>query len=409
MPSATSTLQFASAISSLPRTGEALAAITQRVGEQMDGAAIDLLLVSFTYHHRDAAEQIASHLQDALQPGKQIGCTACGVLADGRECEHMPAIAVMAARLPGIQVRAFDDVALDWPANRENPAALRQCVLGGPAGRATSDNPDESSLVVMLADPFSLPMIHLLPTLDDALDNVPIVGGMASGATRPDENRLILNDQVRSGGAVGVSLQGPVAMDCVVSQGCRPIGPTYVITRARHNLIQQLGRRPVIEVVRELADSLDHENRQLLKHGLLVGRVIDEYKDRFGRGDFLIRNIVGMDQEHGYIAVSDLVRVGQTIQFHVRDRQTAEEDLSLLLAAQRLKGPAAGAMLFTCNGRGRAMFDQPHFESQMIVQSLGDIPIGGLFAAGELGPIGHASFIHGFTASLVLFRDGGAS
>jgi small ligand-binding sensory domain FIST len=153
-----------------------------------------------------------------------------------------------------------------------------------------------------------------------------------------------------------------------------------------------------------MAEAASDDDRRLMEGGLLIGRVISEYKDRFGRGDFLIRNIVGADEQQGFIAIADLVRVGQTVQFHVRDARAAEEDLRLLLEAQRLHGPAAGAVLCTCNGRGSNMFPRPNVESALISDALGHAPMAGFFAAGEIGPVGAENFLHGFTSSLAVFR-----
>ncbi len=206
-------------------------------------------------------------------------------------------------------------------------------------------------------------------------------------------------------GAIGVTISGPIEVETIVSQGCRPVGKTILITKAQNNLIQELAGRPALEVVQEMAGEMTEQDRQLLSGGLLVGTVINEYKDRFGRGDFLVRNILGYDKEKGAIAVGDVPRVGQTVQFHVRDAATAHEDLQLLLDAQQLREPPLGGLLITCNGRGSRLFqeDEQH-DLRTIRDRLGEIPVAGFFAAGEIGPIGATSFLHGHTASLALFR-----
>jgi small ligand-binding sensory domain FIST len=201
-----------------------------------------------------------------------------------------------------------------------------------------------------------------------------------------------------------VSISGHTEVDCVVSQGCRPIGPPVVITKGKNNVVAELGGRKPLEVVQEIAQDLDEKERFLLSKGLLVGVVIDEYKDRFGRGDFLIRNVVGIDQKNGAMAVADVIRVGQTIQFHVRDAETAREDLQLLLDAQELKEKPFAGLLFTCNGRGERLFETPNHDVGVVRERLGRIPVAGFFAAGEIGPVGDGSFVHGHTASLALFR-----
>ena len=189
----------------------------------------------------------------------------------------------------------------------------------------------------------------------------------------------------------------------VVSQGCRPIGRPLVITRAEENVIIELGGRPALERLHEIFGSLDEADRRLVRTSLHVGRAATEYKDRFDRGDFLVRNVVGADPESGVIAVGDLVRTGQTMQFHVRDAASADDDLRLLLAREREAGArAVGALVFTCNGRGMRLFDEPGHDARCLEECLGPLPAAGFFAQGEIGPIGNRTFLHGFTASIAL-------
>jgi len=253
-------------------------------------------------------------------------------------------------------------------------------------------------------------MTDFLRLLDGHLPGVPLIGGMASSARQPGENLLVRNDQVLSDGFVGLSLSGPVEIETVVSQGCRPIGTTLVITKARDNVIEQLGGRPALSALRETIESLSEADKSLLGNGLLIGRAISEYRESFNRGDFLVRNLMGVDQSSGAIAVTDYVRVGQTVQFHVRDAATASEDLSLLLGPQQSESarPAAGALLFSCNGRGSRMFDTPCHDISAARAAMPQTPVAGFFAAGELGPVGGKNFIHGHTASLALIRPSSA-
>ena len=214
----------------------------------------------------------------------------------------------------------------------------------------------------------------------------------------------MLDGRVYEDGAVAVLIDGPVAVRSVVSQGCRPIGRPMIVTKADGNLIRELGRRPVLEAVREMFAGLSEDDRDLVRAGLHVGRVINEYQEKFGRGDFLVRNVIGSDEEGG-LAVTDFVRVGQTIQFQVRDADTADEDLRALLEDQQRGAPPAGALLFTCNGRGTRMFPGPNHDAALLREVLGPIPVAGFFAMGEIGPIGGQNFVHGFTASVALFEE----
>jgi small ligand-binding sensory domain FIST len=233
-----------------------------------------------------------------------------------------------------------------------------------------------------------------------------VIGGMASGSHVPDQNRLVLDGTAVTEGAVAVELDGPITIRTVVSQGCRPIGRTAIVTRVEQNVIRELGRRPALEVLREVFEGLSEEERERVQQGLFIGRVINEYQETFRRGDFLLRNVIGAD-EAGGIAITDVVRVGQTVQFHVRDADTADEDLTVMLDAQRTQAtPAAGGLLFSCNGRGSRLFAQPHHDVTVLHDVLGAVPVAGFFAMGEIGPVGDQNFVHGYTASIALFEDG---
>lgn len=389
-------MKFISAISFAESTSTAIGEVLDQIGD-ID-TPVDLAAVFATVEHRDQLDEVRRRLDKAVQPRVLIGSSAEGVLACDVERDGGRAgLAVLLGQLPGVTLSPFSYDDVDWEAALQSPETLRD-VLHIP----------ESNLraVLMLADPFSVPMVHLLPLLSDAFPRVPIMGGMASGAEAANENRLLLDDRVFCGGGVGLAIAGHVAVDCTVSQGCRPIGRSYVITRSRQHLVQELGGQPILSVIDQVVDQLDAEDQALVqRNGLLVGRVIDEYKDRFGRGDFLIKNIIGADREQGFVGIGDAqIRVGQTIQFHIRDQKTAEEDFMLLLEGQQLHGAAAGGLLFSCNGRGTRLFDRENADVEMVRRALGDIPLAGFFAAGEIGPVGHASFLHGHTASLMVFR-----
>jgi small ligand-binding sensory domain FIST len=227
---------------------------------------------------------------------------------------------------------------------------------------------------------------------------------MASGAEAPGQAALILDDETFRDGAVGVALSGALDVSTVVSQGCRPIGKPFIITKAERNIIYELGGQKPFELLRKIFESSSEADRALMQQGVLLGRAISEHKDKFQRGDFLVRNLIGADEESGAIAVGDLVRVGVTVQFHVRDAASAGEDLRTLLANEAEPRPV-GALLFSCNGRGTHMFPERDHDVRMTRQVLGGPPVAGFFCAGELGPIGGKNFIHGHTASLAIFRS----
>jgi small ligand-binding sensory domain FIST len=268
---------------------------------------------------------------------------------------------------------------------------------------------DDSRGAFLFADPFSTPITRLLPALVNSggeNNPLPIFGGMASGASQARYNRLFLNDQALRSGGVGVTLSGPIKLDCVLSQGCRPIGEHLRVTKVDRNVVLELGGKPALEVLKDLARDASVDEQDFLQGGLLLGGVIDENRSHFGRGDFLVRSVLGIDRKRKGIAAGEFYRLGKTVQFHIRDPQTAAEDLQLLLDAQQLDSPPFAGLLVTCNGRGRSLFHEEDHDLNIIRQRIGEVPIAGFFAAGEIGPIGGRSFLHGHTTCLTLFRQG---
>ena len=264
---------------------------------------------------------------------------------------------------------------------------------------------DPDATVVMMCDPFSFPAGHLLAKMNEEAPGMLVIGGVASGVHGEGEARLLLNADVRTAGAICAGISGRVRVWPVVSQGCRPIGGPATITRADRNMIFELaGGRPV-ERINEIWTNASPRERALMQNGLFLGRVADEYKTEFSAGDFVVRNVVGADAETGVVAVGDVVGVGETVQFHVRDPEAADDALHTLLTS--LDVTPAGALLFTCNGRGSNMFDEPDHDAAMVSKVLGT-PLAGFFANGELGPIGSRNFWHSFTASIALFVDSAA-
>ncbi|HBS28157.1 MAG TPA: hypothetical protein DEB06_01610 [Phycisphaerales bacterium] len=381
-------------------------ALEQTQARVLPGCA-DLVMVFASGAHAQDMERVCDAIGGALNPGALIGVTGESVLGTEQEVERRTALSVLAVSLPGTRISPFTyrdlpHVKLDEP---DSLAAL--------AGALGAD-PDLRGIFVFV-DPFSVPAASLAESLGQVhravpgLRRSPVIGGLASASPKPGGNILVLNGRSMRHGAVGVVVRGAVDIDTLVSQGCRPIGQPQVVTGASRNVMQMLGGRRAMDVLRETVTGLSPEDRELLPNGLFLGRVINEYKPRFGRGDFLIRGVMGVDQNSGAIAVGDMVRTGQTIQFHLRDARTASEDLELLLAAQRLSSPPAGGVLFTCNGRGSRLFAEPSHDARLVSRTLaGDdgtpMPLAGFFAAGEIGPIGGSSFLHGHTAALAVFR-----
>jgi small ligand-binding sensory domain FIST len=375
------------------------------------GSTCDLALMLGSYHHRAAFADAAATIRQTIGPRVLLGTTAESVLGAsaaplgvqdaasmplGRELEGLAGMTVLALKLPGVKLHPFSHVHTSPESKLDDPESVRRMIGFN----------DDLRAVLLLADPFSTPSPKLLDAIATCAPgrSVPIFGGLASGASQPGQNVMVINEHTRPFGAVGVSISGRVRIDHVVSQGCRSIGKPLIVTKCNNNVIIELGGRKPMQALQELAEGLSNDERELLSKGIFIGLVINEYKPRFGRGDFLIRNIMGMDKKTGAIAVGDMLRVGQTIQFHVRDEGTADEDLQLLLDAQVMDEKPLAAMVFTCNGRGTKLFSQPNHDVQAIQERLGPIPLAGFFCAGEIGPIGERSFLHGHTVSAAIFR-----
>lgn len=379
-------MKFGAALSQHPVAAYAVGEVAGEVLEQLEGHPADLVVCFASRHHVGVLEDVADALHKLLEPRALLGGTAISIIGGGHEIEDSPALSIFAAELPGTELTP---VALSVEETADGPA-----VVGWP------DEPDRlPETLLLFADPFSFPVDAFLARGNTETPGLRVIGGLASAAMHPGGNRLVLDDRVLDHGAVGVFLDGGVEVRTIVSQGCRPIGRPYVVTRAQRNLIEELGGQPALERLQELAANATAEERELLRRGLHVGLVVDEHKAEFGRGDFLVRNLLGADQESGSLAVGDQVTVGQTVQFHVRDAAAADEDLRELLAGVG----ADAALLFTCNGRGRHLFGTPDHDAGLVDQMLGPMPVAGCFCAGEIGPVGGQNFLHGFTASLALF------
>jgi small ligand-binding sensory domain FIST len=387
---------FASALSLATDTNDALNEVIARASKQL-GARPNLGFVFASPHHLENIQQIATRVSDLLTaPENLLGCSAEGIIGNDSEIEEGPAIALWLAALPESQISTMR---LEFHRTHEGNA------VGGWSDRVAGPWPPDSFLLV-LGEPFSFPADVMLEKLNDDRPGVPVAGGMASGGAGPGGNRLICGREVFREGAVVAHISGGVRLRTVVSQGCRPIGKPFVVTKAERNVVYQLGGRPALDQLRDVFQTLPTREQELVNRGLHLGRVVSEYRDHFEPGDFLIRNVVGCDSAAGAIAVGDYFRAGQTVQFHIRDADSADSELRQLLAAVRdlpLNTPCGG-LLFNCNGRGTQFFPGPHHDAQAVLQVLGSFPLAGFFAQGEIGPIGGHNFLHGFTASLAILE-----
>ena len=386
---------FAAALSTIPNSLPALEDVCTRALDQLGGRP-DLALLFVSGDHVAAAEQLAAEASKRLGTENLIGCSGESIVGEAQEIERNPSISLWLTRLPNVNVRLMH-LLLERTSDGASIVGWHESL--------EQQWPDSATMLA-LGDPFSFPADVMLQRLNDDRPGLQVVGGMASTAAAPGENRLFFGPKAETQGAVAAILDGAVRIKTVVSQGCRPIGTHLVVTKSEGNVIYELGGKPALLQLKAIFDTLPTSEQRLVETGLHLGRVVNEYQDQFEQGDFLVRNVMGIDPNDGSVAVGDFFRPGQTVQFHVRDQGSADSEMRSMLAQVRDDSEAkpSGGLLFTCNGRGTRLFPEPHHDAGLINETLGAIPVSGFFAAGELGPIGGKNFMHGFTASVVLFE-----
>jgi small ligand-binding sensory domain FIST len=370
-----------------PRVGAIEAA--QEAGAGLDGAGADLVVVFASGEHMENPEATLEGVHEALRPGALVGCGAGGVLAGGTEHEEGMAVAVWAASLGGGRAQTFHATAI---VQEDSVTIMGMEELAGARG------------AILLPDPFTFPTDALLHDLAMRAPGVPVIGGLASGR-RPDERGVLFHgDEVLDSGTVGVRFDAVELLPCV-SQGATPLGPEMTITEAEGNVISELAGQPALDRIRAVIEDLDLSERSLISGGLLIGLVVDGGRPEYGHGDFLVRQLMGADPVGGTLAVAAPVEAGQVLRLHARDAASADRDLQeqLRLRVSALGGTPAGALAFSCNSRGRAMFGVEDHDANALAEELAGAPSAGFLAAGEIGPVGGASFLHAFTATVALF------
>lgn len=381
-------MPFASAQSEHPiaalATGEVVGAVLEAIGERPD-----LVFISVTRPHAGALDDIVHTVTSVLHPLAMIGGAAESVVGTGREVEETPAISLWAGRvgpLLPVELRGTRSVDDSWQ------------FAGWP-----DELSFEPTALILVADPFTFPADHFLSWMDDAHPGLPIIGGNASAALGPGGNRLVIDDRTVQEGAVGVLVGAGVEIEMVTSQGCRAYGRPLTVTKSDRNILFEVAGTPAIEsMVEQMKGGLSAEDiGRLENNGLHVGRLIDEHLDQPGPGDYLVRTVMGVDRTTGAMAIDDRIPLGSTVRFHLRDAESADLDLRRVLTGLQ----ADGALMFTCNGRGTRLFDDAHHDAAVLSRQIGPVPVGGIFAAGEIGPVGGRNFVHSFTASIALFRD----
>ena len=375
-------MDFASALSRNPDTGVAVDEVLDTV-TALDGHVGFLFA---TPHHDRRLEEAVRRMRAAHEGIALLGCTGAGVVGGGVEDEEGPALSLTVGSMPGVRVRPFHVALESLPPD----AAAWRDLTGATAG------------CLVVSDPYSFDLVTVLDALQAAHPEVPIVGGQASGGRGAGEHVLVAGSELHRGGLVGLGLDGPVELGTYVAQGCRPIGDPMFVSSCHENRIVGLDGRPPVDVLRDLYASLSVEDQLRFRTALFVGVQMREQQE-YHPGDFLIRNLVGVPRDGRGLVVAYLPERFSVVQLHVRDAEAAREDLEQVL--QRTIGTEpAGALLFTCVGRGQGLYGVPGHDSGAFRAHVGSVPLGGFFGNGEVGPVQGHAYVHGYTSVFVTFR-----
>jgi small ligand-binding sensory domain FIST len=391
-------MKWASAVSEQAQLEQAIEECASSVLTKLGDATPNLAVAFVSSHHESNFPDVARLIGERLGSAKVFGCSGGGIIGDGVEVEQRPAVSITCANLPDVEIVDFHLDGESLPDLDAGPTAWEELVK-------VSNSQDPQ--FVMLADPFSFPVQNLLMGLDFAFSRSAKIGGMASGAQQQGGNALFLDDQMYRSGAIGLALHGNITVDTVVAQGCRPIGQSMRITESKQNLMLKVDGQPPLNILKDLFQQMSSRDQDLMRHSLFLGVVMDEFIDAPEQGDFLIRNVVGMDARTGVMAIGELLKEGQLVQFHLRDAETSAEDLTAVLeryAVDNRENQIHGALLFSCLGRGQYLYGRPNHDTDIFHEKLGPVPLGGFFCNGEIGPVSGTTFLHGYTSSFGIFR-----
>ncbi len=392
-------MKWASACSDKTPLPLAVEETAARVRSAIGDAPVDLAIVFVSPHHVTHLGTLYSLLAETLSPASFIGCTAGGVIGGGNEIEQRPGFSLTVASLPEVVLKPIHLNFQALPDEDAGPEDWR---------RAVGFAPENQPQFLILSDPFSFDPARLVAGLDFAFPSAKKVGGVASGASQPGQNALWINETIYDAGAIVLGMAGKIAVDTVVAQGCRPIGQVMRVTASAQNVILELDGKPAMEPLMQMLEGLNEPDKRLAQHALFVGVAMDEFQEDLQHGDYLIRNILGVDPKQKAIVVGEEMRNGRRVQFHLRDAATSAEDLVTMLhryTTEHTGASPSGALLFSCLGRGEFLYGKPNHDTQLFEEQIGSIPLGGFFCNGEIGPVADTTHLHGYTSSFALFRE----
>jgi small ligand-binding sensory domain FIST len=327
-----------------------------------------------------------------------IGCSGNGVIGNGVEVEHRAGVALTGAEMSDVSITPFHITDSELPDGDESPEKWESLFK--------VKHISEPKFII-LSDPFSVEIQNLVNGMDYAFPNSTIIGGIASGGSQQGTNAIYLNRDTFESGVVGIALHGDIEIDTIVAQGCKPIGNLMNITGCERNILTSLDNKPPFEVLSGIYNNLSNSDQQLFQHSLFMGVVNDPFIDVPNNGDFLIRNIVGGNPEEGKIAIGEILKEGQLVQFHLRDSNTSSENLKIMLEdykSDQERYDQFGALLFSCLGRGSYLYGKADHDTNMFKALIGEIPLTGFFCNGEIGPVGDTTYIHGYTSSFGIIK-----
>ncbi len=378
-----------------PFEEQSVIAAVRSAREELDAE----VALGFVFVTPDFAPHLAEFLELVRVYGRiplLVGCSGAGVIGTNVELENQPGFSLLLLSLPNTEITLF----------QFSQGQVEEST--GPAYWHMESGVEEADAWIVLAHPARLEIDRWLREWDTAYPQVPVLGGLASGGESMEEIFLLHDGRALSAAdGLAIALRGGLRVATIVSQGCRPIGEPLTITGARQNLVLTLASKPAYQVLNEVFLSLSDRERTRAQGNIFAGLAISEYLHEFKRGDFLIRNILGAEPASGAVAIGAAPRIGQTLQYQLRDRDTADEDLrelGLIAREEDMVRPFA-ALLFSCNGRGRGLFQISHHDAGVLAEIFGPGPLAGFFCNGEIGPIGAKTFLHGYTASAALLCD----
>lgn len=344
----------------------------------------------------EQAKEIMEIVQIYAHAPTVIGCSASGLIASDQEVENEAGFCIALYHLPDTKVHAVHLPIETFAAT--NRAERFKATL--------DDSSNTINAWMLFASSESIGNESWLPDWDHATRHRTTIGGFACAATNESASSLYLNGNILTDGAVALGLEGAVTIEPLLSQGCRPVGSAWPITQAKHNIIHEIGNRPILEVLRDTLEGMSQQDQQKAQGNIFIGLVLDEYQANFSTGDFLVRNLAAIDPQTGAVAIATPPRVGQNLQFQIRDAHSASHDLEQHLkakASELAQRTIYGSCLCDCIGRGTSLYGVPDHDVAIIHDTFSELPIVGLFCNGEFATSQNRTLLHGYAASLGLF------